>query len=123
RGPEGLKIDLRRRLALVEEEDELRGLRAGVEDRYGELPEPVENLFAIQEAKLKIARVGAEYLVYRGGRLTVGPLVLGSEELRELRERAASAVYSAGNHEGAMRPDDFREALRLVDAVVEARAA
>jgi transcription-repair coupling factor (superfamily II helicase) len=122
-GSEALKIDLHRRLALVEDEDELRELRAGVEDRYGELPEPVENLFAIQEAKLKVARVGAEYLVFRGGRLTVGPLVLGSEELRELRDRAATAVYTTGKHEVAMRQDDFREALRLVDAIVEAREA
>jgi len=122
-GSEALKIDLHRRLALVEDEDELRELRASVEDRYGELPEPVENLFAIQEAKLKIAQVGAEYLVYRGGRITVGPLVLGSEELQELRDRAATAVYSTGKHEVAMRQDDFRGALRLVDAIVDARQA
>jgi transcription-repair coupling factor (superfamily II helicase) len=122
-GSEALKIDLHRRLALVEDEDELRELRASVEDRYGELPEPVENLFAIQEAKLKIAQVGAEYLVFRGGRITVGPLVLGSEELRELRDRAATAVYTTGKHEVAMRQDDFRGALRLVDAIVEARQA
>jgi transcription-repair coupling factor (superfamily II helicase) len=122
-GSEALKIDLHRRLALVEDQDELRELRASVEDRYGELPEPVENLFAIQEAKLKIAQVGAEYLVFRGGRITIGPLVLGSEELRELRERAATAVYSSGRHEVAMRKDDFGEALQLVDAIVEARAA
>ncbi len=122
-GSEALKIDLHRRLALVEDEDELRELRASVEDRYGDLPEPVENLFAIQEAKLKIAQVGAEYLVYRGGRITVGPLVLGSAELRELRDRAATAVYTTGKHEVAMRQDDFRGALRLVDAIVEARQA
>jgi transcription-repair coupling factor (superfamily II helicase) len=122
-GSEALKIDLHRRLALVEDEDELRELRASVEDRYGELPEPVENLFAIQEAKLKIAQVGAEYLVFRGGRITVGPLVLGSDELRELRERAATAVYTIGKHEVAMRQEDFRGALRLVDAIVEARQA
>jgi transcription-repair coupling factor (superfamily II helicase) len=120
-GSEALKIDLHRRLALVEDEDELRELRASVEDRYGELPEPVENLFAIQEAKLKVAQVGAEYLVYRGGRIAVGPLVLGSDELRELRDRAATAVYTTGKHEVAMRQDDFRGALRLVDAIVEAR--
>jgi transcription-repair coupling factor (superfamily II helicase) len=122
-GSEALKIDLHRRLALVEDEDELRELRASVEDRYGDLPEPVENLFAIQEAKLKIAQVGAEYLVFRGGRITVGPLVLGSDELRELRERAATAVYTVGKHEVAMRQEDFRGALRLVDAIVEARQA
>ena len=70
---EALKIDMHRRLALVEHDDELRELRAGVEDRYGPLPEPVENLFSIQEAKLKLALIGADYLVYRGGRVTVGP--------------------------------------------------
>jgi transcription-repair coupling factor (superfamily II helicase) len=122
-GSEALKIDLHRRLALVEDQDELRELRASIEDRYGELPEPVENLFAIQEAKLKIALVGGEYLVFRGGRITIGPLVLGSDELRELRDRAATAVYTSGRHEVAMRKDDFREALELVDAIVEARAA
>ena len=83
-GSEALKIDLHRRLALSESEDELRELHAATEDRYGPLPEPVENLFAIQEAKLKLARAGADYLVYRGGRATVGPLVLGSGELREI---------------------------------------
>ena len=122
-GSEALKIDLHRRLALVEDEDELRELRASVEDRYGELPAPVENLFAIQEAKLKIAQVGAEYLVFRGGRVTVGPLVLGSDELRELRERAPTAVYTTGKHEVAMRQDDLHGALRLVEAIVEARRA
>ena len=64
---EAQKIDLHRRLALAESEDELRELRAATEDRFGPLPEPVESLFAIQEAKLKLARIGADYLVFRGG--------------------------------------------------------
>ncbi|HEY7017341.1 MAG TPA: transcription-repair coupling factor, partial [Gaiellaceae bacterium] len=80
---EALKIDLHRRLALSETEDELRELRAATEDRYGPLPEPVEHLFAIQEAKLKLAQAGADYLVFRGGRVAVGPVVMGSGELRE----------------------------------------
>jgi transcription-repair coupling factor (superfamily II helicase) len=122
-GSEALKIDLHRRLALTESEDELRELRVDVEDRYGELPDPVENLFAIQESKLKLARAGADYLVFRGGRITIGPLILGSGELRELRERAATAVYTSGKHEVALRQDDFREALGLVDAILEARQA
>src|ERR671930_1727641 len=41
---EALKIDLHRRLALTESEEELRELQAATEDRYGPLPEPVENL-------------------------------------------------------------------------------
>ncbi len=122
-GSEALKIDLHRRLALTEHEDELSELRAGIEDRYGDLPEPVENLFAIQAAKLKIASVGAEYLVFRGGRMTVGQMILGSAELRELRERAPTAVYTSAKHEVTIRDEDFRQALELVDAILEARQA
>src|SRR5438105_7981821 len=40
-GSEALKIDLHRRLALAEDEDELRELRAATEGRYGPIPEPV----------------------------------------------------------------------------------
>ena len=69
---EALRIDIHRRLALAETEDELRELQASLEDRYGPLPEPVENLFAFQEAKIKVARLGADYLVFRGGKATVG---------------------------------------------------
>src|SRR3954467_10566708 len=52
---EALKIDLHRRLALVEDEDDLRELQLATEDRYGPLPEPVGNLFTIQLAKLKVS--------------------------------------------------------------------
>ena len=71
-----------------------------IEDRYGPLPEPVENLFLIQEAKLKLALIGADYLVYRGGRATVGPLVLGSDELRALRAVARHDRLHPGEARG-----------------------
>jgi transcription-repair coupling factor (superfamily II helicase) len=120
---EALKIDLHRRLALTGHEDELRELEAATEDRFGPLPEPVENLFAIQEAKLKLARLGADYLVFRGGRASVGPLVLGSAELRELRSRVDTAVYTSANREITLRNEEFSGALRLVDAILGARQA
>ena len=121
---EALRIDIHRRLALSETEDELRELQAALEDRYGPLPEPVEHLFAIQEAKIKVARLGADYLVYRGGKATVGRLILGSQELKELRGRIHTAVYTVGNREVSLRGEDgFPQALRLVDAILEARQA
>jgi transcription-repair coupling factor (superfamily II helicase) len=120
---EALKIDLHRRLALAETDDELRELRAAVVDRYGELPEPVENLFAIQEAKLKLAALGADYLVYRGGRVSVGPLVLGSAELQSIRGRIDTAVYSSGSREVTLRTPSFDGALAVTDAILEARRA
>ncbi len=122
-GSEALKIDLHRRLALTETEDELRELHASTEDRFGPIPEPVENLFAIQEAKLKLARLGADYFVFRGGRVAVGPLVLGSDELRELRNRRATAVYTSAKREITLRTDEFEAAVGLVDAILDARQA
>ncbi len=121
---EALRIDVHRRLALAETEDELRELQAALEDRYGPLPEPVEHLFAIQEAKIKVARLGADYLVYRGGKATVGRLVLGSGELRELRERIHTAVYAVANREVSLRGEEgFPQAIRLVDAILDSRQA
>ena len=127
---EALKIDLHRRLALAETEDELRELHAAIEDRFGPVPEPVENLFAIQEAKLKLATLGADYLVFRGGRATVGPLVLGSAELRELRGRVDTAVYTTGSREISLRNaaalgegGGFSGVVRFVDAILDARRA
>ena len=120
---EALKIDLHRRLALVESEDELRELRLAVEDRYGPLPGPVENLFAIQEAKLKVALLGGDYLVFRGGRATLGPIALGSDELRSLRGLADTAVYTSARREVSRRAEDLRGALELADALVQARVA
>ena len=120
---EALKIDIHRRLALSESDDELRELHAALEDRYGPVPEPVEHLFAIQEAKLKLARLGADYLVFRGGRASVGPLVLGSAELRSLRDVSDTAVYTSARHEVSQRTQELKGALALVDAIVEARQA
>jgi transcription-repair coupling factor (superfamily II helicase) len=120
---EALKIDLHRRLALTESEDELHELRVATEDRYGPLPGPVENLFAIQEAKLKLAVLGADYLVFRGGKASVGPVVLGSGELRDLRAQVETAVYSTGNREVTLRGSEFQSALDLVDAMLAARQA
>jgi transcription-repair coupling factor (superfamily II helicase) len=87
------------------------------------LPEPVQNLFAIQAAKLKLAQLGADYLVFRGGQSTVGPLVLGSEELRALRDRVDTAVYRTARNEVSVKHEEFPEALRLVDAILETRRA
>ena len=120
---EALRIDLHRRLALVETEDELRELEAATVDRFGPLPDPVENLFGIQEARIKLSRLGADYLVFRQGKATVGPLVLGSGELRELRRKVDTAVYTTARKEVSLREEGLPGALRLVDAILETRQA
>jgi transcription-repair coupling factor (superfamily II helicase) len=120
---EPLKIDLHRRIALTEHEDELRELEAATEDRYGPLPEPVESLFRIQEARLKLALVGADFLVLRGGRATIGPVALSGDELRALRTVVDTAVYTSAKRELAVRTESLEGAIALADAIVAARRA
>ena len=115
---EAMKIDLHRRLTLVQNEEELRELEAATEDRFGPIPEPVGNLFGIQRAKLTIAQIGVDYLVYRGGKATVGKVILGSSELKGLRALADTAVYSSARQEISMRVDSLTEALDLADAIL-----
>src|SRR3712207_9147504 len=71
---------------------------------------PYTTLFR-SEAKLKLARIGADYLVFRSGKAAVGPLVVGSEELRLLRDIQPTAVYSGGKREIAKRSDGFAAAM------------
>ena len=120
---EALKIDLHRRIALAEHEDELRELRAATEDRYGPLPEPVENLFRLQETRLALALVGADYLVFRAGRATVGPVGLSATELRALRAVSDTAVYASARQEVSLRTEGLEGALGLAAAIVAARRA
>ena len=119
---EAQKIDLHRRLTLTESEDELGELEAAIVDRYGLTRagrEPVRHSGREAEARL----LGADYLVFRGGRSTVGPLVLGSEELRALRNRVHTAVYTTARNEVSVKHEEFPEALQLVDAILETRRA
>jgi transcription-repair coupling factor (superfamily II helicase) len=83
----------------------------------------VENLFRIQEAKLALALVGADYLVFRGGRVSVGPVGLSSSELRVLRGLVETAVYTSARQEVALRTEGLDGALGLAAAIVAARRA
>jgi hypothetical protein len=49
--------------------------------------------------------------------------VLGSAELTEVRKRAETAIYLTASREASLRGEGFGTALRLVDAILEARRA
>ena len=86
-------------------------------------PEPVENLFAIQEAKLELARVGADYLVFRGGRATVGPSVSAPPSSARSARSPTRPCYTSARQEVAIRAEGLDGALALADAIVAARRA
>ncbi|MSO58619.1 MAG: transcription-repair coupling factor [Thermoleophilia bacterium] len=120
---EALKIDLHRRIALAEGEDELRELHQAVEERYGPVPEPVENLFALQEARLKVALLGADRLTIQAGKASFGPVTLSGDEVRSLRAAIDTAVYTSATREVSVRTTGVAGAVALADAIVAARRA
>jgi transcription-repair coupling factor (superfamily II helicase) len=96
---EAAKLDVHRRIALAETVDELRDIQIEITDRFGEPPDPVEALILAQEARIKLAALGADSLTVRGARATIARITLGPSDLRELRERHGRLLYNAASGE------------------------
>ena len=83
-----------------------------LEDRFGEIPEPLENLITLQQARIKLGRAGATTVSFKGGRLAVTPIELDAATARRLREILPGANYEAGRSQLSLRvPDDPLAAL------------
>jgi transcription-repair coupling factor (superfamily II helicase) len=125
---EQAKVDVHRRIAAAREVSELVELRQELEDRFGEPPEPLENLLALQQARIKLGRAGARTVSFRSGRLAVTPIELDSATARRLREELPGANYEAGRSQLSLRvPDDpsqrFPAVVRAADALLAVSGA
>src|SRR3712207_1569760 len=66
---EAAKIELHRRIAGAREVADLILLREELADRFGPLPQPLDNLIRLQDARIKLGRAGARSVDFAGGRL------------------------------------------------------
>jgi transcription-repair coupling factor (superfamily II helicase) len=104
---EQAKVDVHRRIAGAREVADLVELRHELEDRFGDLPEPLENLITLQQARIKLGEAGARAVTFRQGRLAVTPIELDSARARKLREALPNAIYESGRSQLSMRvPED-----------------
>jgi transcription-repair coupling factor (superfamily II helicase) len=118
---EAAKIEVHRRIAGAREVAQLIMLREELVDRFGPIPDPLDNLIRLQEARIKLGRAGARSVDFRGGRLSVTPIDLDSRRSKALRERIPEAVYESGRSTVRVRlPDEPTERFH---AVVEASEA
>jgi transcription-repair coupling factor (superfamily II helicase) len=100
---EQAKVDVHRRIAASREVADLVQLREELEDRFGELPEPLRNLIALQQARIKLGQAGARAVTFRGDRLAVTPIELDSVRAKRIRQEIPEALYEAGKSQLSVR--------------------
>ncbi len=91
---EAAKIDLHRRIALAPDAEALDRVTSEIEDRFGELPQPVHALVRVQGLRLRMRSRGARQAAARAGRVVIGPVTLDSVGMRALRDGVEGALYS-----------------------------
>jgi transcription-repair coupling factor (superfamily II helicase) len=120
---EQAKIDVHRRIAGAFDVADLELLREELDDRFGELPQPLSNLIDLQRARIKLGQAGATAVSFRGGRLAVTPIELDSVRAKRVRAEIPGALYESGKSQLSVRvPDDplqrFPAVVRAADVLL-----
>jgi transcription-repair coupling factor (superfamily II helicase) len=125
---EQAKVEVHRRIAAARDVAELEELRVELRDRFGDPPEPVENLIALQQARIKLGEAGARAVTFRQGRLAVTPIELDSVRAKRIRAEIPGALYESGKSQLSVRvPDDpekrFPAVVRAADVLLSIQRA
>jgi transcription-repair coupling factor (superfamily II helicase) len=120
---EQAKVDVHRRIAGAREVADLALLREELQDRFGPLPEPMENLISLQQARIKLGQAGAQAVSFRGDRLAVTPVELDSVRAKKIRAEIPEALYESGKSQLSVRvPKDpaqrFPAVVRAADVLL-----
>jgi transcription-repair coupling factor (superfamily II helicase) len=88
------------------------------------VPEPLDNLIKLQDARIKLGRAGARAVGFSAGRLAVAPIELDSRGMKALRERVPEALYESGKSQVTVRvPEEpgarFSAVVSAAEAILE----
>ena len=83
----------------------------------------MQNLLALQRARIKFGAAGATTVSFKANRLAVTPIELDSVRARKLREEIPGALYESGKSQVSVRvPDDpeqrFPAVVRAADVLL-----
>ena len=102
---ERLRLQAYRSIAAVNSEDDIKAVRDELTDRYGKLPEPVENLLLVAGLRLLARRAGVSDITLQGSNIRFGPVELReSQELRLKRLHPRSVIKAAARQILVPRP-------------------
>ncbi|MFJ5709531.1 transcription-repair coupling factor [Streptomyces sp. NPDC093105] len=93
---ERLRLQAYRAIASANTEEDIRAVREELTDRYGKLPEPVENLLLVAGLRMLARSCGVAEIVLQGPNIRFAPVELReSQELRLKRLHPKSVVKPA----------------------------
>ncbi|MFW0110110.1 transcription-repair coupling factor [Rothia sp. P13129] len=86
---ERLRLAGYRQIAQANSEEELNDIREELKDRYGELPEPVENLLLVASLRIYARSLGVQEIVVMGTKVRFYPV----DQLAESRQMRLERMY------------------------------
>ncbi|MFD8854115.1 transcription-repair coupling factor [Streptomyces sp. NPDC059604] len=106
---ERLRLQAYRAIASANTEDDIRAVREELTDRYGKLPEPVENLLLVAGLRMLARACGVGEIVLQGPNIRFAPVELReSQELRLKRLHPKTVIKPATHQILVPRPTTGR---------------
>ncbi|HEY7661266.1 MAG TPA: transcription-repair coupling factor [Actinomycetota bacterium] len=90
---EALRLDLYRRIGSAGDHERLEAVRSEAVDRYGQLPEEVQTLFAVGSLRITCLRLGVEEVSTYRQQVRITPLALPEALIVDVGERVPEARY------------------------------
>ncbi len=102
---ERLRLQAYRSIASANSEEDIRAVREELVDRYGKLPEPVENLLLVAGLRMLARACGVGEIVLQGANIRFAPVELReSQELRLKRLYPGTVIKPAAHQVLVPRP-------------------
>ncbi|MFD7922304.1 transcription-repair coupling factor [Streptomyces sp. NPDC059740] len=102
---ERLRLQAYRSIAAASTEEDIRAVREELTDRYGKLPEPVENLLLVAGLRMLARSCGVADITLQGSNIRFAPVELReSQELRLKRLHPRAIIKATGHQVLVPRP-------------------
>jgi len=111
---EAARIDIHHRIAAARSEEALAQMKAELTDRFGEVPEVVENLMEMQAVRLQAGLLGAAALSFRRGRMELSDITLAAHQRQELESAGHRFAYYPQRRTLALWPPEDGDGLSIV---------
>jgi transcription-repair coupling factor (superfamily II helicase) len=90
---ERLRLEAYRKLAAISSPADLEAVRAEITDRYGQLPQPVENLFAVAAFRSRARAAGLTEVSLQGRNIRFAPIALPESKVMRLQRLYPGSSY------------------------------